>query len=332
MAQDIELHAASELWTCDPTNPEWDGSTFKLDRFYAIPASGVDGAVEWFQTMECISFCYELEDSEQEYTQDEFLVEVSISQLRVSIGDTATSNKGKVVSAISGDFAGRVRRDDAWWTVRGEGDCKIFRFSVPKLDHQAWSSCWRSVLFRRQSFPWSDVQREAALVDKQKLEAIEPERRFQVVLPSTFSPEDLVKSVVDVEETEEYATVYIHFEPKLFEETMRCTSLENLLTASVQEARVQVFLKLAQDVQIFDAFTAGPVMPEETMWAANAMRPAAKSGYDPTLVITVLKQVGSQTLWGEPFVKCRFAEDLVTYAPELYVPGKSVVDRPGFLT
>merc|ERR1712150_163159 len=239
-----------------------------------------------------INMVYELEEEEQDVEEEELTVELSFRAIKVSVNRRNQSSKGTVLKKITGDFpAGGIRQELTWWKlVVNEEGRKALHIAAPKQEHQVWPDVWRTAMFKRTPFAWNDAQRAAIFKDLDKLLPIEAECKEEMLPPDDFSPEDLVLTDYDIEETDSHVTVHIHFAPKHFQMLDTWTTYENAFSAAVEERSVKVYMNLWSRTGIFEGELGGPCVPTLTTWWVGHMREAReKSTYHPALAFMFTK-------------------------------------------
>lgn len=310
----------------DPEEPyvnpmgEWDGTTFSLCRFYAEPVNWEEIGVECFQTMGCITVVYRLDEEDSCVTEDDFDVEISTWQLRVTTADPldASSKKRKEVDCLSGDLSGKIRPNFCSWSIVEQNFNKYLQIRMSKDDHREWKKLWYEGIpmsnpNRKGNFSWGANSKSKR--EQSKLQKLPPNTLFGVAEPLEINPCTLSVGLDDNQRYSDYVVVFIHFHRAELERLEQDIPLEELIGADIDERSLRVYVRSGgTPIVLFEGELENLCVPELTSWEFVRAKKGHPNGrgeaFNPALRIDIAKHPEAQTLWRKMFKSSRHAHQI----------------------
>jgi len=276
--------------------------------------SGNINGVRFTQTMGRMELVFPLQGANSELDEDDFKVELSCWQVKVSA-------EGRAIPELSQDVYDDIHFDLSWWKVATDmpgmpGKCLVLYLS--KLAHKAWPGPWFVGPLnprKKLHFSWNakQVSQEvvkALRVDSESLRKIdpgEPEDWSQEICTG-LTPDQLCTGV-DSEENARFIFVVVHLDEDALESATAKVPLEELFAANVTADTLVVFLR-GDSFFICSGPLAGKCVPELTTWEISSVRRKklpegsdikCPAFYNPAIRIRLVKAKGSEGSWGSAF-------------------------------
>lgn len=249
------------------------------------PESGIVAGVEFVQTMGRIILSYPLRDQMGHLKEEDFLVELSCWELRVSVRDDMGMSKTgfKPISALSGELAADVRRNLSWWKIADDGGKLSRRLVIylTKLEHRAWKGPWFTDplnIHKKGHFGWTQQHTTQQLMKSLKLDdetmsPLEPgePQDWDKEICTGIAPQRLCTGIDDDEEDSRFIYVIIHLDEEAMENVMGRIPPEELFAANVEAGYLEV-LQRGDGFGICWGPLAGKVIPDQTTWEITSVR------------------------------------------------------------
>ncbi|CAK0817861.1 unnamed protein product [Prorocentrum cordatum] len=252
---------------------------FRLREFASDAAeAGRSRGAEFSQTMSRISLRHTLAGQAAALTARDLCVELSSWHLKASA--PGRPELDEVLRPLCGDLGGGVRRDLSWWALEKDhsGD-NVFTIQLVKREHKAWSSVWCMGInpHRKQTFAWTERQRDSAAVAATKAEdmlvRVRPGKHAkQDKDPFVISRENLCRSYEEGQ-TETTVTLRVHFWPDHLESAAQSVPMGELFGADVTDRCCKVFIRGDERSPMIMGELSKAVVPERTTWSIIKAKP-----------------------------------------------------------
>mmetsp|Transcript_42832 Transcript_42832/g.99786 ORF Transcript_42832/g.99786 Transcript_42832/m.99786 type:complete len:530 (+) Transcript_42832:36-1625(+) len=305
----------------------WDGTFFRLRSFpvvyrWQLPAHGeskrdagqVQG-VYYRQSMGRMILTYPLKDSDMDLEEEDFKVEMSCWQLKVS------RKQGGTISELSQETNDDILRDLSWWKVdrwQENSQEKALFIYLAKATHRSWAGPWYPGALnphKKTIFAWSARQAPKEIlkdlkIDAESLKNIEPgePEDWNHEISTAMTPEQICTGI-DIRESDSLLQLVIHLDEEALQTASARVPLEEVFAADISSETLSVFLR-GDSFSICTGRFSGNVVPEKSTWQITSVRRKnlpegctvkSPAFYNPALRITLTKAKERQGTWEDVF-------------------------------
>eukprot|EP00440_Ansanella_granifera_P061952 gb/GFBE01067168.1/.p1 GENE.gb/GFBE01067168.1/~~gb/GFBE01067168.1/.p1 ORF type:complete len:527 (+),score=106.83 gb/GFBE01067168.1/:1-1581(+) len=306
----------------------FDGSTMQLRSFpvcyrwqagqsgKAKQDSGTVNGVQYQQTMGRILLTFPLTGAHQDLDEDDFKVEMSCWQMKVSTREGKT-----VISDLTQDFYDDILRELSWWKVEVTHPASNERALIiylAKANHRAWSGPWFEGGLnphKKGTFSWGEMQVSGSIVkelriDSESLRPVEPgePEDWNHEICTALTPEQICTGTGQMESETDFHVV-IHLDEEALDGATARVPLEEIFAADVTADSLTVYLR-GDSFSICAGKFAGLCVPELTTWQIRHVRRRnlpegcdikAPAFFNPALCIRCIKAKPHSGMWGDVF-------------------------------